>query len=104
MPQLFSPGLPRRLIVLNAALLAVVLAMVVLNPADASGEQPVTVRARGEYTMVSGRTSQGNVSAVYVLDAANQEMVALRWDANKKSFVGIGYRNLDADSKSQPGR
>lgn len=106
MHKWFLSLVPRRLIALNAALLAVLLALVVFSPspADASDEQPVTVRPRGEYTMVSGKTTLGNVNAVYIVDAVNQEIVALRWDPNKKSFSGVGYRNLDADAKAQPGR
>jgi len=106
MPKWLTSGTPRRLVVLNAALLAVVLALVVFAPApaDASSEQPVTVRPRGEYTMVSGRTTLGSVNAVYIIDSVNQEIVGLKWDTNKKSFSGIGYRNLDADAKAQPGR
>ncbi len=106
MPKWLSFTTPRRLIVLNAALGAVLLAMLVgpSSHAGASDEQPVTVRPRGEYTMVSGKTTLGNVNAVYIVDAVNQEIVALRWDPNKKSFSGIGYRNLDADAKAQPGR
>jgi len=110
-PEVFMPkrlwsGSSRRLIVLNVALLAAVVGLVVFVPAaaDASDEQPVTVRPRGEYTMVSGKTNIGSVNAVYILDAVNQEMVALRWDPNKKTFAGIGYRNLEADAKALPGR
>lgn len=55
--------------------------------------------------MVAGKTSAGGSnSAVFILDAANREMVAVRWDQSKRSLTGIGYRNLDTDAKSQPGR
>lgn len=91
----------KRLVVLNAALfglLAVALAM------PAGAQNSGTPRARGEYTMISGRTNSGGNNAVYIVDSVNQEMIAVRWDTGRKSFTGIGYRNLDADSKAQPGR
>jgi hypothetical protein len=61
-------------------------------------------RARGDYTMVSGRTNQGGPSVVYIVDSSNQELVALRWDQTKKVMGGVGYRNLAADSRGAKGR
>jgi hypothetical protein len=63
-----------------------------------------TARARGDYTMVSGRTNQGGPSVVYIVDSSNQELVALRWDQTKKVMGGVGYRNLAADSRGAKGR
>jgi hypothetical protein len=54
--------------------------------------------------MVSGRTPTGGGDAVYIIDVANQDMVALRWDTSKQSFTGIGYRDIAADAKIVPGR
>jgi hypothetical protein len=73
--------------------------------ADAQNAAPPREgRIRGDYTMVSGRVNAGGADAVYVLDAANRELIALRWDAAKQSLAGVGYRDLDADGRSTPGR
>jgi hypothetical protein len=54
--------------------------------------------------MVSGRIIGGSNHAVYIVDAANQEMVAVRWNETIKGLDPIGYRNLQADAQVQPGR
>ncbi len=99
------PGKPsvRTLAVVNGALILALGLLMLSTPATA---QPGgAARVRGEYTVVAGKTSSGGSnSAVYILDAANREMIAVRWDQGRKSLIGIGYRNLDADSKIQPGR
>jgi hypothetical protein len=92
---------PRALIALNAALL-LVLGVVTLAPE--SYAQRAAHRIRGEYTMVSGRIMGGNTSAVYIVDAANQELLAVRWNPATKALEGIGYRNLRADGQFGPGR
>jgi hypothetical protein len=66
--------------------------------------QPGVGRARGEYTMVAGRTISGGPAAVYVVDSANQELVALRWDQAKQQMIGMGYRSLQGDARAVPGR
>lgn len=99
------PGKPsvRTLAVINGALI-LALGLVMLS-VPATAQPGGATRARGEYTMVAGKTnSGGSNSAVFILDAANREMVAVRWDQGKKSLTGIGYRNLDTDAKAQPGR
>ncbi|MBL8762088.1 MAG: hypothetical protein JNL50_12380 [Phycisphaerae bacterium] len=92
----------RALAVVNGALILALGLVMLSAPATAQPGNPA--RARGEYTMVAGKTVSGSNAAVYILDAANREMVAVRWDQTRKSLVGIGYRNLDTDSKAQPGR
>jgi len=92
----------RALAVINGALI-LVLGLVMLT-APATAQPGGAARARGQYTVVAGKTSNGSNSAVYILDAANRELIGVRWDQGKRSLVGIGYRNLDADSKAQPGR
>lgn len=95
----------RPLLVLNLLLVAVLVAVTWTPPADAQNAAPPREgRIRGDYTMVSGRVNAGGSDAVYVLDAANRELIALRWDSAKQSLTGIGYRDLDADGKSSPGR
>lgn len=90
-------------LLVNVLLLAVL--VVTMWPGPASAQNAASpARARGEYTLVAGRTGSGGADAVYILDAANQEMVALRWETAKQSLVGIGYRDLSADAKIVPGR
>jgi len=95
----------RSLLLLNVVLLAVVLGLMWAPTAGAqNANQPNEGRNRGDYTMISGRTNSGGADAVYVMDASNQELIALRWDGGKQSLVGIGYRSLSADVRSVPGR
>lgn len=92
----------RALVAVNVLLLAL-LATVLLSPhARAGAGQPA--RARGSYTMVGGQYQGGTSNAIYIVDAANQEMIALRWDESRKSLSGIGYRNLNEDATAEPGR
>lgn len=104
------------LLALGAANLAAVTAVVLTWPSGADAQQPASTppnkapvkaldaRARGDYTMVSGRIGAGGNHVVYVVDSSNQEMIALRWDTTKLVFIGIGYRNLAADGKGARGR
>jgi hypothetical protein len=89
------------LLFLNAAL---ILALGVVTLSPESYAQRGTGRVRGEYTMVSGRIMGGNTNAVYIVDAANQEFVAVRWNNATKALDGIGYRSLEADTQAGPGR
>lgn len=91
---------PRGLVALNLALLAV-LGAVTLAPD--SNAQRTPGRARGDYTMVSGRIVGGNSNAVYVVDASNQEVLTLLWNQSAKGFDVIAYRDLTADGR-QPTR
>ena len=90
----------RALVVLNGVLIAV-LGAVVLAPSSLAQRGS---RARGEYTMVSGRIIGGNANAVYIVDSSNQEMIAVRWNESSKSLDGLGYRDISADAQTQPGR
>ncbi|HYF14393.1 MAG TPA: hypothetical protein VD971_04890 [Phycisphaerales bacterium] len=74
------------------------------SAAGAQNSRVSDLRARGDYTMVSGRTNSGGPSAVYVVDSANQEVIALKWDQSKQVMVGIGYRSLLNDSRGGRGR
>lgn len=95
-----SPALSRGLVGVNILLLGV-LAAVSLSPTlHAQGRREAQSRARGEYTMVSGRIVGGNANAVYVVDGANQDMIVVRWNPSTRSLDGIGYRDLTADSRS----
>lgn len=87
------------LVAVNAGLL-VVLGVATLAPA-----QPGAQRARGDYAMVGGEfQGGGGANAVYILDASNQELIAVSWDRNRRSLNGIGYRSLDRDAQERPGR
>ncbi|MDX2130683.1 MAG: hypothetical protein SFY69_01365 [Planctomycetota bacterium] len=101
---------PRRdvrvpLICLNVALVVLLAVLSLPGPAAAqNSSQPVIGRARGEYTMVAGRSNAGGSSVIYVLDTTNQEVVALRWDQSRTSLTSLGYRNFAADTRTTPGR
>lgn len=86
------------LIALNAALL------VVLGLVSIANAQP-GARARGNYAMVGGEyLGGGGANAVYILDAANQELIAVKWDESRKVLDGIGYRDLSKDAQQRSGR
>ena len=93
----------RSLLAINAALLGL-LALVSFAPAvGAQG------RGRGDYTMVGGGANGTNSAIVYIIDAANQEMIAATFNVNTRVLDGVGYRNLAQDAaqvlRSQtPGR
>lgn len=79
---------------LNVVLAGVLLAGIV----GFAGAQAVNDRrVGGRYTCVGGKTLGGYTNVIYVLDSANREMVALRWNDGLKQLEGIGYRDLVTD-------
>lgn len=88
------------LIALNLAMIGVL--MIVSFAPEAMGQR--AVRPRGDYTMVSGRMMGVAENAVWVVDATNQELLALRWNRSQRNLVGIGYRNLADDARRGQGR
>lgn len=79
---------------LNVALAGVLLAGIV----GIAGAQAVAERrVGGRYSCVGGKTLGGYTNVIYVLDSANREMVALRWNDGLKQLEGIGYRDLVTD-------
>ncbi len=90
----------RGAVIANVVLLAL-LAAVSLGPRAAAQRG---ARAHGEYSMVSGKVMGGNSSVVYIVDGANQEMIAVRWNDGARTLQGIGYRSIDADGVADPGR
>lgn len=100
----FDPHSRRGLIAANVVLLALLVGLSMVTPAGAQNSGQPPGRARGEYTMVAGRTNSGGSSVIYVLDATNQEVVALKWDQSRLTMSGVGYRSLTGDSKVTPGR
>lgn len=89
------------LIAANVALLGLLAALAMVSSA---GAQNSSARARGEYTLVAGRSNSGGSSVVYVVDTSNQEVVALQWDPSHLRMTGVGYRSLASDRRVSPGR
>lgn len=88
----------RRLIALNVCLL---IALGALTLASVAGAGQPLERPRGDYAFVSGRVQGATTHDVFVLDATNQELVALAWDRGNNRFTGVGYRSLAADGRAQ---
>lgn len=94
----------RNLIALNVVLLLALGAVTFAPHATAQGRDSNPIRPRGEYTVVGGEVSGSNSNAIYVLDAANREMVGLLWDESRRQIRGLGYRDLAADLQADPER
>lgn len=92
----------RGLIALNIVLL-LLLAALVLAPASVA-QRATGGRARGEYSMLSGKITGSTAHAVYILDSSNQDLIAVRWNESTKSMDAIGYRDLKEDAQASPGR
>ena len=82
----------RALLAINAALLGLLALISFASTAGAQG------RGRGEYMMVGGGANGTNSAAVYIVDAANQEMIAVTYNTNTKVLDGIAYRSLAQDA------
>jgi hypothetical protein len=101
-PSLFRR--PAFVVGLNLALLGVLALLVVAgSPANAGSREGAAPRARGEYTMLTGRGGSGSTGLVYILDGVNAELIALRYDSRTHLSV-IGYRSMDGDAKATPQR
>ncbi len=96
--------LPRALVALNLVLLAVLALITLVPKAGAQLGSSVDQRARGEYILVGGEPASGNSNAIYILDTANRELVAVRWNESTKVLEGIGYRDLSVDIFAEPDR
>ena len=105
-----SPSRVRPLLIANGVLAAAVVGVAVANLAftdHAPGQDTIRaadLRARGDYTMVSGKSNAGPNPVVYVVDSSNQEAVALKWDPTKQTMNGVGYRSIQTDSRAARGR
>lgn len=93
----------RGLIALNLALLGGLGFVSVAPGAGAQSGSPIN-RVRGEYAIVGGANIGGVSSVIYVIDTANGELIALNWNDSIKSLEGIGYRDLNIDTTSDPDR
>ncbi|MFN0134127.1 MAG: hypothetical protein ACKVW3_16555 [Phycisphaerales bacterium] len=91
----------RALVLLNVVLGGL---LVAISLAPSAQAQRGGGRGRGDYTLASGRIQGGNSNAIYVVDAGNQELVALRWNESTKGLEGIGYRDLRADAQAPQSR
>jgi len=94
-----TPRLSGRLIGLNVALLLALGAVTLATRAGAQNDGAGGGRGRGEYTLVSGRVQGATTHTIYVLDAANQELVALGWNRNTNQAEVVGFRSLADDAK-----
>jgi hypothetical protein len=97
-------GLSRGLLLLNASLLLLLVLVTASLPAEAQNAAGPPARARGEYTMVAGRTTAGGASVIYLIDGANQELIALRWDNSRQTMTTVGYRTITTEHRIDPGR
>lgn len=89
------------LIALNAALLAA-LAAVSIVPAKVADAQGVS-RVRGAYAPATTRIQGGPEGALFVIDAANDEMIGVRWERGRRTLSPIGYRDLALDAQAPTG-
>lgn len=96
----------RRLILgANFVLAGAVLTMGVVGIAGAQPERgDLQRRASGQYSCVGGQTIGGYTNVIYVLDSANRELVALKWNDATKQLEGIGYRDLVLDINKENDR
>ncbi|RMH27470.1 MAG: hypothetical protein D6692_07625 [Planctomycetota bacterium] len=97
------PRVSRPLIALNAALL-LAFGAVTLDPHATAQNTQTIQRPRGEYTLLGGAVTGSNANAIYVIDAANNEMVAMLWDDSRRQLTGFGYRDLNNDLLIAPER
>jgi len=88
--------LGRSLLAVNVVLLSALFIFQLESPARGGAVDP---RPRGSYLMVTSTMEAGNSEVLYLIDDANREMVALRWDQVSQAFIGLGYRDIDRDTK-----
>jgi len=87
-------GRQRVVVGVNLVLVGVV---VMLIGGIAGAQSTEARRVGGQYTCVGGKTLGGYTNVIYVLDSANREMVALKWNDGTKQLEGVGYRDLVED-------
>jgi len=83
------------LVAINALLAGVALAGVLVGRA---GAQPGTARLPGRYTVIPGKVSGISGSVLYVIDSANQEMIALRYQRAQSRLEPFAFRSIAADA------
>ena len=75
-----------------------------LAQAAGGAAQPSPTRAVGNYVFVSGTVNGSPQEIVYMIDAVNRELVALRWDRNGSRVDILGFRDLFMDGDAAQGR
>jgi hypothetical protein len=48
--------------------------------------------------MLAGRVLGSNTSGIYIADAVNRELIALRYGSSDQRLEPFGFRDLNADS------
>lgn len=86
----------RLLLGVNAALAAAITLVAAGQLAVGQRQQN---RKPGEYTMVAGRVQGMPQAALHILDAANQELVAVAWNRNTRQLEPLGFRDLAEDAR-----
>lgn len=84
------------LIALNAGLLFL-LGVVTFAPFAEAQRGRQARRAPGEYTMVAARPLGLSEDALYIVDANNMELLAVRYDQSAKELSFIDFRDLNTD-------
>jgi len=92
-----APRSKKHLLALNGVLVAV-LALVTFAT-GAEGRQTARARASGQYAIISVAFQGATDRAMFILDAANEELIGMRWDRSRRALEGIGYRDLKADAE-----
>lgn len=87
------------LVALNLVLLGILAYGSLAPTANAQQQQLAAAsRAGGRYGMVSGVVQNVYPGVVYIVDEANQEVVAVMWNETIRQFSGVGYRDLKSDA------
>ncbi|MBM4006112.1 MAG: hypothetical protein FJ292_00865 [Planctomycetes bacterium] len=86
------------LVALNLVLLGILAYGSLAPTANAQQQQAAAGRAGGRYGMVSGVVQNVYPGVVYIVDEANQEVVAVMWNETIRQFSGVGYRDLKSDA------
>ncbi len=68
--------------------------VVVATPPEAGAQRG----GRAEYTMVGGRVQGSNEDVLYIIDGANLEVAAFRWNQGNDALTPVGYRDVRADA------
>lgn len=102
-PSRVSP----RLIALNVLLLGALVMVTFMGSRPATAQAPAggagvpggqPIRGRGDYTMMAGKSTGGTASVVYIVDAANQDVIVLGWDRTNLRLNPIGHRSMADDA------
>ncbi len=56
-------------------------------------------RPRGQYSLIAARALGFSESAIYIVDAANGDMMVMRYDRSNKQLKFLGFRSLTADAR-----